>query len=224
MDKLAIFLHIYQKNEWIDILQDQVHYIINSGLYDAVDYIHLGINGEYDIQHNLPKISSIKKNINLHLEADTLCDLKDFCVANPTYKVLYLHLKGCSHTSNSPYYDNIRSWRKYMEYFVIENWKKCVELLDTHDTVGTEWWDTAYISQRWISAPHYSGNFWWANANYVSKLDKNFLFEESEWQRWLGEFWIGSASPNYYNFLTLSTEERNNYVDKIEPFEYMEQI
>ena len=41
--------------------------------------------------------------------------------------------------------------------------------------------------------PHYSGNFWWANADYVATLDENFLYTQGEHGKIDRELMIGSG-------------------------------
>jgi hypothetical protein len=216
--KIAIFIHLYQKNHWAQIFEDQIIKLQQSGVYDTADYIHIGVNGDLALPFHLVKVNVYKRNENIDLEADTLVDLHTFCKSNPDYKVLYIHSKGCSHGTNSPYYNNINSWRTYLEHFVIDNWKRCVDLLDSYDTVGTEWEELAWIAGDFIHLPHYAGNFWWARADYISKLDPEYIFTRNEWTRWKGEFWIGTKSPNYYNFYTTDLDK---YCARIDPSLYM---
>lgn len=215
--KIAIFYHLFQAGDWKNILEEQMVKLQRSGLYDAADYIHIGVNGDEPLPWHLAKINRIKRNTRDDLEADTLSDLQEFCLANPDYKVVYLHSKGVSHGKCIC----IEEWRRYLEYFVVVNWRTCAEKLEHYDTVGTEWEDTAHITDTKEVSPHYAGNFWWANASYINKLDRDFLYVNNGWPRWQGEFWIGTGNPNYYNFYSSG---KNKYLELLTRHEYMQWI
>jgi hypothetical protein len=74
-----------------------------------------------------------------------------------------------------------------MEYYAIDRWQDCVKTLQNHDACGVNW--------HMSPAPHFSGNFWWATARYVSTLpgsiDGHYLAPE---------FWIGSSLPHVHCF------------------------
>jgi hypothetical protein len=80
-----------------------------------------------------------------------------------------------------------------MEYFVIERWADCASLLDTHDTVGTEWREHPY--------KHYSGNWWWATAGYMQRLpDAQQYMDQYRWDRFMPEMYMGRSNPKHYCF------------------------
>jgi len=222
MDKIAIFYHLYQVNNWLEIFNDQMANIQNSGLFDAADYIHIGINGNQPVELELKKNQKIKYNSPEYFdgEMETMSDLYGFCLANKEYKVLFLHAKGVT-MYNSEYENNVTSWRKYMEMFSVDNWRRCCKLLDEYDCVGTEWETDMVLGGQSFVAPCYAGTFWWATAEYISKLDRNFLFLDARGipgtRRFQCEFWIGTGNPNYYNFYN---SNKNKYYFGIMPEEY----
>jgi len=229
-DKIAIFYHIYQKNHWAKLFEQQIVALQKSGLYDAADYIHFGINGDEPLPYDLVKVNSVKRNIRTELEADTLLDLFRFAVKNPNYKILYIHTKGTTWNEDKIQNDklystikdtlpiNVNLWISYMEYFNIQRWKDCIELLNLYDCVGTEWLKEANIgTNQKVHTSYYAGNFWWAKAEYISKLDPNFLYENVQWKRHQAEFWIGTAYPNYFNYYYSG---KNLYLEPIELAEY----
>jgi len=228
-EKIAIFYHIYQANHWVNLFEKQIIALQQSGLYDTAKYIHFGINGDQPLPYDLIKVNQVKRNNKIDSEADTLLDLFKFASKNPDYKILYLHTKGTGwgddKIRNDRHYEvlknvltkNLDLWESYMSYFNINRWRDCVELLNEYDCVGTEWLKEANILDKKIYIPHYSGNFWWANANYISQLDPGFLYENTEWKRHQSEFWIGTKNPNCYNYYTSGL---NLYLNEIEPKEY----
>jgi hypothetical protein len=64
-----------------------------------------------------------------------------------------------------------------MVYFLVNNCNNCIKLLEIYDTVGCNYLENPN--------KHYSGNFWWANSNYVKKLSKitTNIRHDAEW--WL---------------------------------------
>lgn len=173
--KIAIFYHIYQDNIWSFIYQHQVHRLYASGLLNESDYVHFGVNGD-DRLFNIPDNVQVKYNYkqNWRDEGETLIDLNNFCNQNPDYKVLYFHTKG---SSNPELVKN--SWRLFMEYYVIDKWKECVKYLDEYDCCGTDYFHSYFL-----------GNFWWANASYINRLDINCLNSNDRYGK---ELWIGSC-------------------------------
>jgi hypothetical protein len=190
--KISIFYHIGQIGIGAFVYINQVHKLYTSGLIEEASHIHFGVNGNQEL-FNVPKNTKVIHNQNHKEETETLMSLRDFCKDNPDYKVLYLHTKGVSKESI-----NAESWRLMMEYFVIDRWKECVEYLNDYDAVGsnlktlgpTTWSDGR---QSWDKAgiQHFVGNFWWANASYVNKLNDKFLESNFRLDR---EFWIGSGN------------------------------
>lgn len=120
----------------------------------------------------------------------TLGILQNFCkeigVGVP---VGYVHTKGVFNGFDNPC---IIDWRQYMGYFVLERVHDCLRALEEgNDVVGVDW----------VTEPnkHFSGNFWWANSQYINRLPKidppNFQIEGAPSQRHLAEFWIGYGFP-----------------------------
>lgn len=203
---IAIFYHLYQINNWKELFQEQINSLIQSGLYDECEFIHVGINGTQELPIIFDKIK-VEYNENKILEANTLNSLWDFCNENPDYKVLYFHSKGVTHLNDGLCEYNTNSWRKYLEYFVIGKWKNCVQDLNEHDCVGAEWNDYSISqdqnTQEYVKEPnsHYAGNFWWANASYIQKLDLDYIYhKKDERGRYRSEFWIGTKNPNYKSY------------------------
>ena len=172
--KLAIFYHILQSDLGAFIYQEQVHRLYTSGLIKEASHIHFGVNGNQEL-FNVPDnvIVNYNNNQNWGSEKETLLDLRDFCMKNPGYKVLYFHTKG---SSNSSLINN--AWRLFMEHYVLDKWKTCVEYLNEYDCCGVDYFDSYFL-----------GNFWWANASYINKLNVDYLMDNDRYGK---ELWIGS--------------------------------
>ena len=126
-------------------------------------------------------------------ENPTIKLLYAFSKLNPEYKVLYLHTKGITCQDN----ENVMDWIDMMKYFVIDQHDNCSKLLKSHDSVGCN-----YSAQPY---KHFSGNFWWANSNYIKqKLTKIYSDKKH-----INEWWI--CSGNDVNNFNLHNSGINHY-------------
>ena len=218
MCKIAVFYHVFQANHWQEIISEQLDKINNSGLLTAANHLHIGINGDQKFKPLRSNNYGVSRNKNIDGEMDTLYDLYKFCKINPDYKVLYFHTKGA--TVWEQHKTNAIAWRRYLEYFNIENWRRCCDLLDSYDCVGTEWETDMTLGGNKFIAPCYAGTFWWANASYINTLDPEYLYRNN-WgegsRRWHCEFWIGTGNPNHYNFYS---SHKNKYYEEVNFDEY----
>jgi hypothetical protein len=211
--KKVIAFHAYLFGDnYITMLTEQFRKIITSGLLSDVDKIFIGIvdpktsaltDGVEWIRY-FWKISS-KIEIVVFPEnneqTDTLRWIIDYSKNNPDDYVLHLHTKGITH-----YTEPTEDWRKYMEYFVVENWRDCIQKLDEgFDACGVMWnRDTVYGDY-----PHFSGGMWWAKCSYINTLNHEWL--NMNW-RYYREFWIGS------NLNAKIFEFHNSRMNDIEAF------
>jgi hypothetical protein len=101
-------------------------------------------------------------------------------------KLLYLHTKGVSHLHPNMR-KNIDAWVRYLDLYNIAKWEECVNALDTHDVAGG-----LYVEDP----KHFSGNFWWANSDYIKTLPRINQYNINEYNR--GEFWVCSNTNTAY--------------------------
>jgi hypothetical protein len=204
------YIHVAVMGTWNQILREQLDLIRKSGLYDRVDQIELCTLGDGEFEDD-GKIKWVNQGTNIRLhEFPTLNRLYENATDGLSF---YIHLKGVSKTKQhwldkSKFYNDFaglydlkalqrheRLWRKYMEYFAIEQHQECINLLREYDICGVHWREKPY--------PHYSGNFWWAKDDYIRRLVRpdEFLKENDTYRdimgsnRALAEFWIGSGDP-----------------------------
>jgi hypothetical protein len=186
MSNIHIFYHVGQINNWEFIVQEQLHALQISGLMSVCDGFHVGVSGNLPIQ-GLPSKAKVTHHPSdlWTEEKGTIRMIKDFCTDHGKgSKILYLHTKGV--TWNKP---SVNCWRLYMEYFCVHKWRTCIADLQDHDCVGPLW---ATATSNYPS--HFSGNFWWANSQYITdKVNHNLIETNSRFDR---EFWIGSGTPN----------------------------
>lgn len=233
--KLAIFYHVLQSVGWEQLFLQQINALCVSGLYDKIKLIYVCVNGFEPIPIELSKMI-VHRNKNFDIEADTLYHMWKFAKQNENYKILYIHTKGITYDC-TPQRKNEEAWRLYLEYFNIYKWQQCVKLLEDYDCVGTEWTEKKSIFYRNSGMEaidiqnkknylyFFAGNFWWANAKYISSLDPNYLYDvkrdfnrigvdinsvkgyspvlDRKLLRFNSETWIGTNNPKYYNFLKL---------------------
>lgn len=191
--KIAIFYHTFQNEISAFIYQQQINRLYVSGLLNAADYMHIGVNGDSQMFH-VPSKAKVVYNSNWKEETETLVALKDFAHENPDYKILYFHTKGSSKGTLIA-----NAWRLMMEYFVIDKWKECIYYLDQYDCVGSNLnavgetlWNDGTTTKPVEGTYNFTGNFWWSNGKHIQTLDHKFLSSNYRIHR---ELWIGS-NPN----------------------------
>lgn len=206
--KIAIFFHIDQSTDWSLIFENQIWKTQIAGIYDIADYIHIGISGDTKLHIDFMKVNRVKYNSKLLFENETLYDLWNFSKSNPDYKVMYINTNINKNINKSIESNILNSWRNYIEYFSINNYKYCIDMLKNHDCVGTE-----LITDNNINS--YLGNIWWANSNYINQLEIEFLFKNQNIDD--SQYWIFSKSPKFYNYYN---SNKNLYIDFIDPSTY----
>lgn len=202
-EKIAIFYHNYQLGNtpnapfelYENLYEEQIYSLATSGLLENCEVLHVAING--DVQPAwIPKKSIITyhpKELWNTGETETLKLIRDFCLKdeNQDYKILYFHQKGLKDIGKN----SKRYWRIVMEYFLIHKWREAIKFLDDHDCVGVNFLTDCFLGNY----PHFSGNFWWANASHIKNCNHDYLEDHPELGAMLNclrkEFWIGS-SPN----------------------------
>lgn len=186
-----IYFHIATIGKYQDIFDEIYSQIIESNLINQVGSINLCIVGQGDlmIQEN-DKIKIYQDSDISSGEFFTLDLLKTFSDSvEKNHKILYLHTKGVT-TPDNPC---IEDWRKYMTYFNINQYEKCLYSLNQYDSCGVDLVNDPTL--------HYSGNIWWANSSYIKKLPtiNEIKFPKTPpilSIRHNAEFWIGMGNGN----------------------------
>lgn len=185
-----IFYHMFCINDAVKRFEKTYKKIIKSGLINNIDNIFVNCVGKNKNKYsslikNKPKIT-IKIGDHDKDESETLNLLRDFCINNNFGNILYMHSKGVTFPKNE--YKNC--WSECMQYFLIEQYDKCLSILKEYDTCGVHiqeslyWYNKdifcqgrAYTPENQLKtkqqrASWYAGNFWWSKNLYISKLDK----------------------------------------------------
>lgn len=204
---MDIYFHCYCFGSYASVLYNKYKKINNSELLKNIDNFYVIVSNTQerhkDFLQQFSTLSNKIKIINLpnpvfNDESDTLnFILQQSNDSSTNRRILYLHTKGVTH-SHQLVKKNVDAWVEYLDLYNIHKWKECVDALDTHDVAGG-----LYESSN---PKHFSGNFWWANTNYIKTLpeinEKNYkLFNR-------GEFWILSNTDKIYPVSENSTIDR----------------
>lgn len=208
--KIKIYVHLNDLPGAFDLMSEQMTLASEVGLLDSAEQVVLCTNGressfaaakEVLNSTDFPNVKFVHTSDDTKLwEYPTLDQLKKDCDStDEEFYICYFHLKGLSRLGDT----RVTDWRNYMQYWCIERWEDNVAKLDEGmDTVGAN-----FIEAPW---PHYSGNFWWARASYIRKLDPMVHPRDLPWGqpsryidakldegnfRYEHEAWIGSKNP-----------------------------
>ena len=199
--KNVIFWHTCQLGPWKEIVQEQFDTLESSGILDVCENVYITFLGKKreDISWLIekhPKFILFAYDPDLgNYERLCLMSLLEWSQENEA-NVLYIHNKGASRNNT----ENIRTWRKAMEYFLIENYKTCLEDLKEYDALGcmikNEGRRGHNISNE-AHKMHFSGNFWWSKTEYLKNLPSlNHIDLRQNSAYWLCERWVLHSHPN----------------------------
>jgi hypothetical protein len=209
---IYIFYHIYCKNNWKKVVDEQINLIKETSLFDESKCMYIIINGNkesYDyILNNYENVKITFIRTNENYEFPTLDVIKKISEGNK-FKGLYLHTKGVSNPNFTS------TWRKVMNFYNINLWRNNYSILDKYDIAGcnfkhgnitiSDYWN--YYDKKNIEqehplkyTDHFSGNFWWFNSEYMNKL--NFLLLEEKNNRYNAEWYIFKGFPTFFNWAT----------------------
>ena len=193
-----IVYHIYCVNNYLEIVEEQLMRLKQSGLYDWCDKLEITcVNTEEDFSgvENLIKgldKANLNKYTNNNYEFEGINKVWEYSQKN-SGKVFYFHTKGVSN-----FYSDYESkkesewkkrgiswWKEIMEYFLIDKYEDCIEKLKSYDQCGVtcnnKWW--------W-------GNFWWADLNFIY-----LNYQPNHGDRWYFEAWLNHyREPSVYEF------------------------
>jgi GR25 family glycosyltransferase involved in LPS biosynthesis len=200
----------------------RLNYLVNSlkrclNIFDKIYIINIGLPIE-NIYGDKFEIINYSDNIALY-ENPTINFIRNFSEINANSYVLYLHTKGVRYNPNDT---KENDWIDYMLYFLVEQSQLCISVLNNdYETVGCNYnRDIDRTVDGWnMNDPHsypshYSGNFWWANSNYLKTLP---LLSVENPERMAPEFWLFKNNPTFYNLHSsqvshfAATYPRNKY-------------
>ncbi len=158
------YIHVCQKGEWrksYDLLMSSIK---DSGLYENIKEIRLGVVSENsklieDDRFNDTKVRVVCTGKVEEYERPTLLHMKKSSNEDPGDTLyFYLHTKGIRWWGTK-HETKVVEWIRSMLDCNITNWENAVKILETSETYGCNY-----------NGGHYSGNFWWATAKHIRKL------------------------------------------------------
>ncbi len=154
---MIVYLHVACMNHFQDVVDRMMDKMKKSGMYDQVRVIYVG---QIVLRNDLrldPKMRTIYFGQQGEYEYQTLSRIKLDDVDDDE-PILYLHSKGVTKPGNPFVYD----WTEMMTYYLIEEWRVCVQGLKEFDTVGVNLHSKPNV--------HYSGNMWWTTPRHLRKI------------------------------------------------------
>lgn len=193
-----IVYHIYCVKNYLEIVKKQLERLQNSGLYDWCDVFEvtcINTEGSFDEIEKLLELFPKAKLNKFDKNDYELEGIRKVWEYSNQYdgKVFYFHTKGVSND-----YVNLETkevserkvrgiswWKEIMEYYLIDNYKECIQQTSIHDQCGVTnvngWW--------W-------GNFWWSKLSWCRVNP-----EPTPGSRWNFEGWLNqNRNPNIHEF------------------------
>jgi hypothetical protein len=124
------------------------------------------ILGPYDNSIDDPKVKIIYQDANINIFEFKIMELLYEHSLKEDFNVVYLHTKGvsCRH-QNENMQSKIGDWINLMLYYVVQNYKLCLQELKEYEVVGV---NLTVSSQHYPW--HFSGNMWWTSTEHIRKL------------------------------------------------------
>lgn len=202
---IGIVYHCYLVNDWEEVVTKQFNRLVNSGLYAKADEIH--VTCIFLTEENKQRLSELLQNYTKcqikfvtenHYEYEGINTVHELAKKYDDMKILYFHSKGVSNKykrSDRPEeiselkVSGVAAWKEVLEHFLIDNWKMCIEKLDSFDNVGVT------CDNGW-----FWGNFWWSQSKHIKKCPTP-LCHVGRWyyEAWLNEG-IHSSNYEFYKF------------------------
>ena len=198
MTDLHAFLHIWADGAWQQPVEDFLNSLAITYLGENLTSAQIGLVGTPE---NRMIVKAALPEWTVAAEADTgftqvtLTALREFALAGNDGYVLYAHNKGAMNNTEF----NTR-WRRSMFYYVIEDWRYVIELLNDHDAAGCHW-ITPELFPTMTDADgrrFFGGEVYWARLDYIRTLPP--LCYDT---RWHSEAWI-AENPAMRHFDLLS--------------------
>jgi len=169
----TIFIHAAILDKCSDRLIQYFNIIEQSHIAETLTNIFICFVGNIiPISEKILSKYTFREKIILQYSSNNLADYElptlqlvyEYSKINPNHNILYLHTKNVGKEINPCIEDQI----EYMLYFNIIKWKDCIDKLQSSWTCG--------VDLRNEPTLHYSGNFWWAKAEYISTLPSPYEF------------------------------------------------
>jgi len=201
--KIKIVYFVYCVGDYLQAAKKDLIRIINSGLYNHCDDIHIVASvpeeNPEEAYNALTNVYEGKDKVKFHKHNQNKFEHYGICRAwVESHKsdgyILYFHAKGLTNSwSNTNKHSDWKkegdqSFIEMLKYFTIDKYKDCLSKLEEYDQVNV----CDSYSRGWPS-----GNFWWCKMEYLRTANYPY---ESTWDRWASEAWINSRSMKYSTF------------------------
>lgn len=191
MNKPIIFYHLWPSGDWKEVNKIIFEDIVKGGLNDEMQSLYICVNTDLDFNeielHGINKDKVIFERVrDTQTEWPTIDKLYQLGKDLKDTPILYMHCKGARLVQGTPSHDAIRCWTSGMSYYCAYRYKRALSLLE-------EGKPTLGIRVERSPRPHYSGNFWWINSNFLNNLPNPSTQDWSFNNRYGNEFWIGSS-------------------------------
>lgn len=181
------FITVHAKNDWQEISKTILDEMHRSGLWEKLDRLFVFTDGN---SWFTTEKTELFKKAESDFEFPAIEKIKEIAdAAEENIRILYLHTKGSSKNQLAPDKDNMNDWFKLMLYATVSMHNVCFKALESHDACGAN-----YSECKGLHFPHhFSGNFWWANSNYIKTLPpvSRTIPYSGFHERHNAEFWIG---------------------------------
>lgn len=161
----AGFIHSFTRDGDTAILTELLESLESSRLLDRLDRLYVfNVGKEIALSERFDRYGGRVRLINFSPdanrgEAPTLDLIRLFASFHGKARILYLHTKGASHPQPTL---QVADWRGLMVHFLVERHAEALAALDDADVAGCNLRDSPHR--------HFSGNFWWARADYLASL------------------------------------------------------
>lgn len=219
---IRVFFHICAITRAEEVVSGMVRSIHFSGLYDAAEAICCYLSGqEHTIRAVLELLHASGQKFRImrcapgdtSYERLTLEDIHNHISAQD--KILYIHSKGVSvyHQDDPGRNRCIDDWTYLMMYYLVRHYRACLDLLDSHDTVGV---NLQQIGRDGTPRPHWCGNFFWVRGDYFLGLPHRIgdAYYDPE------QAFLFLNSPRAFDMCSVSGI--NHYLDRCPPLKYID--
>lgn len=164
----------------------------SSGLEDAAEEIHCGINGGEESEFFREMLPS-KAQVTYHglqskSENLTCVMMENWVKTHPGWAVLYFHAKSSTHALGSTYGNFADNWRRRMMFHCVTNWRQCVADLESVEACGCHW----LTGQGHDRSQHYfAGTFFWVRSDFWAAIPSIFTRQR------IKDSGIGSLESRY---------------------------
>ena len=197
MSILGVY-HIGCIGKYKSIIKEQLSLLHKKLLYEKIKHLVIFLSKkevEEEIKTYDPKFKFIFHYYPIEERENYTINHFRTYLTDDIKKVFYFHTKGVSR--DNPIFHRRR---KILNYYILEHYDLCIELLEEYNVVGCSLYRFPQI--------HFSGNFWWTTTSYLDtlpkKINNNYLTPE---------MFIGYTNRKHPKYCSLS--QRTN-MDSLE--------